>query len=348
MNASPQQAEPTAPITAAEATLLFAPLATETRLLAAVSGGPDSVALLALLAEWAAVPGRPKLHGATVDHDLRAGSAGEARQVAALCDERGMPHATLTWAGEKPVSRLQELARGARYRLLAAEAQRLGGAVVVTAHTLDDQAETLLMRMARGSGPAGLAGMRASTRRHGITIARPLLGVTKARLIETLRVRGLGFAEDPSNRDLRFERVRWRALAPALAQAGLDAGRLGLLAARLARMDDALSARVGQLWADLVVRHGDGEIELRFAALRDEPDEIALRVLARALDGLAGDGLARLERLEACLFALRDGAARGAEVRRTLAGCVLRLGRDGVLYAGCEAPRRRGVHRALA
>jgi tRNA(Ile)-lysidine synthase len=336
-----------APVLAAEAATLFAGLAGEKALLIAVSGGPDSVALLALLAEWAAAPSRPALFAATVDHGLREGSAAEARAVGDLCASLGVPHAILAWEGQKPETALQARARAARYELLAAEARRVGGAVLVTAHTLDDQAETLMMRMAHGSGPAGLAGMRPRVTRDSLVIARPLLSIGKARLVATARAMGLAFFEDPSNANRRFERVRWRALMPSLAEAGLDAARLGQLASRIARMHDAVTARVDRIWPDIVIPGaGADHIAIRFFDLLDEPDEVALRVVARALDQFAEDRLARLERLETCLTALRDAALAGDALKRTLSGCILALGRDGVLTVGREPERKRGIHPA--
>lgn len=343
-----------APVSAAEAAALFAPLAGETRLLAAVSGGPDSVALLALLAAWAGggmQAGRPAIHAATVDHGLRAAAAAEAQAVGRLCASLGVPHSILRWQADKPRSGLQEKARAARYALLAEQARALGGAVIVTAHTLDDQAETLLIRMAKGSGPAGLAGMRARSRTHGMALARPLLGIAKARLVATCRTRGLAFVEDPSNGDPRFARARWRELTPLLAQEGLTAARLGLLAERIARAEQALEQRAATLMSALLTRGEGDERRLDFLALCREPDEIVIRVLGRALlaaqAGEGGpDGAPRLERLEAAALALAGAARAGAGTRRTLGGLSLSLSRDGVLRLVPEAERRRGVHPA--
>lgn len=349
MNASPAPVDESAPVSADEAAALFAGLGTEKSLLVAVSGGPDSVALLVLLAGWARAPGQPSLRAATVDHGLREGSAAEAGMVAALCGELDIPHETLLWTGRKPATGLQARARKARYALLAQAAARQGGAVVVTAHTLEDQAETMLMRMAHGSGPTGLAGMRARSERDGFRLARPLLGVPKARLVATLSQRDLPFASDPSNRDARFERVRWRALMPALAEAGLNAARLGLLSRRLARMEAALAVQTARLWPELLLADAGADgVDLRFSSLVDEPDEIALRIVMRALAVVAGDGLARLERLESCLSALLEAARGGVAMARTLSGCVLVLRRDGVLCVRREASRRRGVHPAAS
>lgn len=337
------------PVGAREAADLFSDLAAERSLLVAVSGGPDSVALLALLADWSREPGRPLLAAATVDHGLRADSAAEAQGVAALCARLGVAHRILRWEGDKPRSRLQERARAARYGLLAAEAENAGSAVVVTAHTLDDQAETLLMRMARGSGPSGLAGMRGRVVRGGTVLARPLLGVSKARLIATAQARGMSFVEDPSNGDPRFARARWRALMPLLAAEGLDAERLSLLAGRLARLDEAATARCeAVLAAVLLPATGAPHLQINFSALQQEPDEIVLRVVAAALErlGAEAESPVRLERLEACVAALCEAAGAGRPVTRTLQGAVLVLARDGHLSLRRERPRRRGIHPA--
>ncbi|WP_083533413.1 tRNA lysidine(34) synthetase TilS [Bosea sp. WAO] len=328
----------------AEAEALFAPLAAEERLLVAVSGGPDSVALLVLLTDWArACAGRPAIHAATVDHGLRSEAAAEAAAVGLICSGLAVHHAVLRWEGEKPGSGLQEQARLARYELLAGQARVLGGAVIVTAHTLDDQAETLLMRMAKGSGPAGLVGMRARTVKEGVPLARPLLGVAKQRLVATCLARGLDHASDPSNEDPRFIRVRWRALMPQLAEEGLTPTRLAQLASRLARAEQALDQRAAGLLPALSTRGGDG-LRLDFVGLCREPDEIVIRVLARALAVSQPEAEMRLERLESCALALAEAARRGAALRRTLAGCMLRLTGDGALMVAPEPPRRRGVH----
>lgn len=339
------------PLGGREAAALFAGLAGETRLLVAVSGGPDSVALLALLAEWAREPSRPALHAATVDHGLRPESGVEAAGVAMLSAELGVPHSILRWDGPKPAAGLQERAREARYALLTQEAKRLGGAVLVTAHTQDDQAETLLMRLARGSGPSGLAGMRERAETSGTVLARPLLGIAKARLVATVQARGLPFVADPSNGDRRFERVRWRALMPTLAEEGLDAERLALFARRMARLDEAAALRAQTLLATLrLPAVGAPVLRLRFALLLSEPEEIVLRVVALALqEAGAGAGNApRLERLEACVEALSLAGLAGAPAARTLSGCFLSLGSDGVLALRREGPRRRGIHPAAS
>lgn len=271
--------------------------------------------------------------------------------VAALCARLGVPHAVLHWEGVKPRSGVQANAREARYGLLAAEAERLGDAVLVTAHHQDDQAETLLMRMAHGSGLAGLAGMRARSSRGGLAIVRPLLDVPKAVLVATAEALGLPFVRDPSNADDRFERARWRALLPVLEQEGLTARRLAGLARRVERAEEALAHRAAELLPALSLPpRVEGEARLRFADLLAEPEEMALRVVLLALEGLVCDDMSgpRLERLEACVGAFLAAAANRNALRRTLGGCVLSLSGDGVLSLRREGPRRRGVHPAAS
>src|SRR4051812_43136061 len=203
--------------------MLFAPLASATALVLAVSGGPDSTALLLMAARWRnARKTGPRLLAVTIDHGLRRESAGEARAVARLARALGVPHRILRWTGKKPPTGLQQNARDARYRLLAKAAARAKAGAIVTAHTLDDQAETVLIRMSRGSGLGGLGAMaREAPLPVGgeAVLVRPLLEIPKARLIATLRRARIAFADDPSNHDPRFTRARLREVMCALARA---------------------------------------------------------------------------------------------------------------------------------
>lgn len=310
--------------------------------LAAVSGGPDSTALMYALAAWRR-PGRPRVTVATVDHGVRPDSRAEAEAVGEAARALGLDHALLLWR-ERPAGRFsQAAARRARYDLLAGFARGVGATHLATAHTLDDQAETLLMRLAAGSGPAGLAGMRAATRRGDLVHVRPFLRVTKAALLATCRARHWAYLEDPSNADPRFARVRWRRLAPLLAAEGFAPDRLARLADRLARAEDAL-ARVAEGALAASRRSGpSGALTLDGGRLAAEPDEIALRVLALALaESGAEEGAIRLGRLESCLAvclgALRDGAA----ARRTLAGRLVSVAADGRILIEAEPARRGG------
>lgn len=350
MSAAPAVPDESEPLTAAEANALFRPLAGEDALAIAVSGGPDSVALLALVAEWAG-QGRPRLLAVTVDHGLRAEATQEAMMVGELCAKLGVEHHMRRWHGPKPQAGIQEKARAARYGLLAEEARAAGATAIVTAHTADDQAETLLMRMAAGSGLAGLAGMAPRGVLNGIVLARPLLGVAKSRLVATCEARGLAFIRDPSNDDPRFTRIRWRGLFPALAREGLTAGRLGQLAYRLARADEALDRLAARALASVPAGDENGKRWFDFARLCGEPEEIVIRSLGLALaavqDGEAQAGAPlRLARLEDCTKALIVAARESSALRRTLGGFRLSLAADGVLTLMREGERRRGVHPA--
>ncbi len=151
-------------LSAAQVDALLAPLESASSALLAVSGGPDSTALLLMAAEWASRGGATRIAAATVDHRLREESAAEATGVALLCRRLGVAHRTLQWTEAKPSSRLQERAREARYRLLIDHARAIGADMIATAHHADDQAETVLFRLIRGSGLAGLRGMEAMSR----------------------------------------------------------------------------------------------------------------------------------------------------------------------------------------
>jgi tRNA(Ile)-lysidine synthase len=233
------------PISARRAKALFADWKNAPAIVLAVSGGPDSIALMWLAARWRrALTRGPRLIAVTVDHGLRAEAAGEARGVKRLARTLDLPHRTMRWTGAKPKSGLPAAARAARYRLLAEAARESGATHILTAHTRDDQAETLLMRLLRGSGIAGLSAMARVTEREGVLLARPFLNVSKLQLITTLRRAKVGFADDPTNRDTNFTRPRIRAVMPLLAAEGGDARNLARLASRLARANTAVEILV--------------------------------------------------------------------------------------------------------
>ena len=340
-------ADAAAPVSVAEARTLFADLAGAPALVLAISGGPDSTALLVLTARWRAALRRgPKLLAVTVDHGLRREARSEALAVQRLARKLKVAHRTVRWAGKKPATGVQEAARQARYRLLAEAAREAGATHVVTAHTLDDQAETVLFRLARGSGFAGLAAMARATTRDGLTLVRPFLGIPKARLIATLKTARIAFADDPSNRDPRFARPRLRALMPALAEEGLVPARLALLARRIRRAEAAIESAVDSAFAQVSLRPGaaNGLIALDGRELVRVPAEIRLRLIARAVARVGDEGAVELGKVEALVDALEaalaDRSTEPARLRRTLAGALVTLDDDRILVE--RAPARSG------
>lgn len=331
-------------ISVAQARTIFASWKAVPAVVLAVSGGPDSVALMWLAARWRSKLKRgPRLIAVTVDHGLRKEAAAEARDVKRLAHTLGVEHRTLRWSGAKPKTGIPAAARDARYRLLAKAARATGATHVATAHTSDDQAETLLMRLLRGSGVAGLAAMAAETERDGVRLARPLLDISKAELIATLEGAGIAFADDPTNRDITFMRPRLRALMPLLAEEGADARTLSRLASRLARANVALEVltdgaeRYLGLTDSGAVRGGyDARA---FAAL---PEEIRLRLIRRAIDRHGHEGPAELGKVEALLAAVDRAIAGGQSgLKQTLAGAVISLSRGRILIQPAPLRRRR-------
>lgn len=328
-------------ISARQAKTLFAGWKTAPALVLAVSGGPDSIALMWLAARWrCGLKTGPRLIAVTVDHGLRKEAAREARDVKRLAGTLDIEHRTLRWRGAKPKSGIPAAAREARYRLLVQAARQSGASHIVTAHTRDDQAETLLMRLLRGSGIAGLAAMAGESERDGVVLARPLLDVSKAQLMATLAKAGIAFADDPTNRDTSFTRPRLRELMPALAAEGADAKTLARLAARLARANEAV-----EILADGAERYlalkgaAGGDLDARaFAAL---PEEVRLRLLRRAIDRSGHEGPAELGKVEALLAALdRAAGERQPRLKQTLAGAVVHLAKGRIRIEA--APPRRG------
>jgi tRNA(Ile)-lysidine synthase len=263
-----------------------------TKLAVAVSGGADSTALL-LLAKR-----DYEVIAVTVDHGLRAEAADEAALVAALCSRFDIPHVSLTWEGDKPSSGIQAAAREARYKLMADYCLDNDIQHLATAHHMDDQAETIMLRLARGSGVYGLAGMAPTRDLGGVTLVRPLMEVSKAVLIDYLEAEAVDWAEDPSNRSHAFDRVKVRdfLLEPPLE--GLRAERLAATAARMRRSRDALEYYEAKWLGQAATVYPEGYVVFNKAALGTEPEEIMLRGIAslcRFVGG--GDYVPRMEKL---------------------------------------------------
>ena len=239
----------------------------------------------------------------------------------------GLHHRILTWRAKSPLPALQERARDARYGLLVELARETGASHLVTAHTLDDQAETILMRLSRGSGLTGLRGMAVERNRDGIRHVRPLLDIPKATLVELCTSQGWRFVSDPSNRDERFARVRWRSLMPALAAEGLTGERLAELARRARQAEEALDLKAAEAYgrARLCDRARGSSSTRRILATEPFRNR-----LADSDKGLSEAGLQenarRLNRLETCVERLREAVHREAGLRMNIAGAAHRAG----------------------
>lgn len=283
------------------------------------------MALLCLLQRWAGAG----LHALTVDHGLRAGSADEAAQVAQWCARLGLAHTTLQWTGAKPARGVQAAARQARYDLMAAWCRAQGIGVVATAHTADDQAETVHMRLQRTQSPRSLAGIWPQAQWNGVAVVRPLLGLSRAALRAELLSAGQGWLDDPSNSDPRFERVRVRqALVGRPVQALVQQATLAQ--AQVAQVDGAAAAWLRSTATVLP----QAVLVLPLDALCRQGRDVRLAVLRRAVQ-LAGGGAApdpgELARLDGWMLA-------GGVPRRTLAGALVAR-RAGALWVVREAGR---------
>ena len=317
---------------------LFKPLEQARGILLGLSGGPDSVAALALLAEWA---NHPPLFAATFDHGFRTASRTEAEQCAALCAQFDIPHTILTWEGGKPSTRIQEEARDARYSALVTHAKEIGADHLVTAHHADDQTETILFRMMRGSSIGGLAGMREQMMREGIIHARPFLHMRKAQLVAVCEAQGLNYIRDPSNEDPRFARTYLRRMAALLDEAGMGPEAFARLGGRAARAEEALARCADELAAEAVTQRDSTSAYIDAAKLGKAPAELVLRLLMAEISRIGQ--APRLEQAEILVAGLEEARATGEPFRSTLGGTLISLKSDSVLVISREAPRKAGL-----
>jgi tRNA(Ile)-lysidine synthase len=326
------KAKPAVPDETLDPPSLFRKLADRRGLIIAVSGGPDSIALMLLIAAWRE---RPPAVVVTVDHGLRPEAADEAQLVAKNASALGLDSRIMTPTIPRRGGNLQDLARRARYDCLANAAREAGFDTIVTAHHQDDQAETFLLRLARGSGVYGLASMREEEQLDGITLLRPLLEVPRAALHAIASDSGLALVSDPSNVDPRFDRVRMRELMPSLAGRGIDATRLAETAGRLGRAAGAIDHYATGLLKEHFLSDALGAVSGPVAALKTVPEEVALRSLARVLRAVGGtDYTPRLSSIESLHDALVS-AIPPAGLKRTLSGVVIEAAR-GLLSARRE------------
>jgi len=291
----------------------------------AVSGGSDSLCLLLRAQDWAARAGA-RIVSLTVDHGLRAEAVAEAEAVAAHCRALGIAHRTLRLEGAAP---RQAALRRARHGALAKALRSMGGTLLLTGHTEDDQAETFLMRVRQGSGWYGLAGMRALSlspvwpEGQGVWIARPLLGARRTDLRAWLKTRGVSWAEDPSNDNPAFERVRMRTWL------GQDVSRHGQILSLLGQFR-SLRDIEDQLLAQFMSSHvriaAGGLVVTGLGALLPERGARALGLLIQIAAG-------------------RETPPRGEGLHRLASKIVNESGfRDATLGGGRLIPRRDGLH----
>jgi tRNA(Ile)-lysidine synthase len=303
----------------------------------AVSGGPDSMALLYLLSRFAE-PRGVHIKAFTVDHGLRSESAEEARKVAGWCAALpNVDHEILHWSGDKPESRVLEEARAARYALLAGAMKRVGAQHLFVAHHQDDQAETFLIRLAKGSGLDGLSGMRSvQILDEDKYIVRPLLDAAKADLIGICDGNNIAYVNDPTNENQNYLRPRLRAAKDILEEEGLSAKRLSVTAKRLLRAREALEDLAEDLFSDALKEKREGGFVLDHALLKNSHEELVLRVVLHAMDQLRPDSDygPRMEKAETLLERiLHDPAFNGA----TLGGCIFAMDRKhGTVWIGKE------------
>ena len=267
----------------------------------AVSGGGDSMALMHLAQRW----GGAHLHVVSIDHGLRPEAAGEAAMVAQAAHQLGLAHTTLRWRGWDGHGNLQDRARQARQSLLRDWAQQVGVTAILLGHTRDDQAETVLMRLARGSGVDGLAGMQPAREDQGMRWLRPLLGLARAQLRDWLRAQGVGWVDDPSNDDPGFDRIKARQALAQLAPMGVSAARLSETAQRMDEAREVLNMAARDA-AKRICRIEHGDIVFDAPALDALPAETRNRLVAEALCVISSNPYRpRLAALRAALSAPR-------------------------------------------
>lgn len=316
---------------------LFAAVAGEPAIALAVSGGADSLALMVLAHNWAAsLSDAPRLIVYSVDHGLRPEAKNEVAMVLDAAKALGLAARGLAWTGAKPATGVQEAARIARYRLMGAAMAEDGASVLLTAHHLQDQAETVLMRMAHGSGIEGLKGMSDMAEIEGVRVHRPLLDIDPAALRAVVDGAGLTPAEDPSNKDPHYERVRWRQAMPQLALLGLDAGALALFADRMAEVDAAIAQMADGCFTEIVRLDGFGAARIELAPFIGLSPAISTRLLGRVLNIVGGRqkprALGQVERLRQTI------AESGLTKTTTVLGCVIRI-KDGAIAVAREPGR---------
>jgi tRNA(Ile)-lysidine synthase len=311
---------------------LFGAVAEHSAIALAVSGGADSLALMLLVRRWADGLARaPKVFVYSLDHQLRPEAADEVAMVLREAAALGFAARGLVWSGNKPTSGVQAAARETRYRLIAAAMAADGCEVLLTAHHREDQAETILMRMAHGSGLEGLRGMAAFSEISGVRVFRPLLDIDPQDLRNVVAQAGLHPVQDPSNSDPHYERVRWRQALPSLSALGLDGAKFGQLAQRIAEADEVVNRLATEAFSKCVKFDVFGAGHLDRAAFGQLDTAVGKRVLAQLLSIVGGRQKPRVltpvETLYADVVGARDVPGT------TILGTLLRSKGKNIVFA---------------
>jgi tRNA(Ile)-lysidine synthase len=292
----------------------------------ALSGGRDSLALTLLVSQWALKKGY-QVTALTVDHGLRENSGDEAKAVAQMMKEWSIPHVILPWQGDKPQANIQATARQARYRLLLDWCRSHDVHSLFVGHHLEDQAETFLLRLARGSGVDGLSAMISCQNQGYVNILRPFLTISRQRIEKFLKDKNIVWIEDPSNQSRQFSRIRLRQLQNQMEKEGFTSLRLAQTAHRMRRVRQALEHIVTEIIKNNVQVYSEGYCLFKKNILRDNPEEIGLRVIALLLK-MMGDTVyrPRLERLER----LYETLIHSSDCEHTLSGCKISSQSDSI------------------
>ncbi|NQZ13873.1 MAG: tRNA lysidine(34) synthetase TilS [Alphaproteobacteria bacterium] len=273
-------------------------IGTKKELAIAVSGGPDSMALAhALVSDYS----DKNFHIITVNHGLREEASQEVGLVRRWTEgSSNIKFVELEWVGDKPDTGVMAAARDARYQLMTDYCLDNGLAALFVAHHQDDQAETFLIRLAKGSGIDGLSAMGMLSQKSGVFIARPFLSLPKVSILAYCNEHNVPFATDPSNENDEFLRPRLRAIQGVLGQEGLTPQRLSKLSSRIGRAGDALNVMSEKAYSDCCLNETEQRISIKDDLFQHWPEEISLRVLKAAMEKLQPEQeyATRLEKVE--------------------------------------------------
>lgn len=312
--------------------LLGVDFSTQKNIAVAVSGGGDSIALAYLLSQWATGTGI-KIHALTVDHGLRPESAAEAKTVSKILKPFGITHKILKWDGVKPKTKIQEAARDARYKLMADYCAAKKITRLCVAHHGQDQMETILFRMAKGTGLDGLTGIRPITLLdNGLTLLRPLLPVSHNDLLETLKANDISWIEDPSNKNDKYARVRIRNIIDVLEKEGLSPDRISSLSSRITDSIKLIDYLIDKEYETMTLYKDTKRIEINYICFYNLPNEGKTRILKAIITDLNPTKKypARLEDIERLTQKMGDNFKAS-----TLGGCIFRR-KKGVLTITLE------------